>query len=161
MADTTEINPYLRTKILTASPAELRLMLIEGAIKFARQGRDAMSAKNYEGVYENLTKSKDIILELINGLRHEIEPEICANLERLYTFMYRRLMDASLEKNTTIIDEVIDLLDYDRETWVLLMRQVAGERKKGASVEDTPAPGRLAGVGAGSSGERGGFSVEG
>lgn len=167
MADTLEINPYLRTKILTASPEELRLMLIEGAIRFSRQGREAMVKKDFEGVYENMTKAKEILLELMNALRHDIEPEICANLERLYTYMYRRMLDAGMEKNPEIVDEVIDLLEYDRETWMMLMKQVADERKGGAAGRtDAPAPGRFATTGAGAAspdhGERpGGFSVEG
>ncbi|NJL30429.1 MAG: flagellar protein FliS [Phycisphaerales bacterium] len=35
-------NPYLRTKIMTASPQELRLMLYEGAVRFCRQSLAAM-----------------------------------------------------------------------------------------------------------------------
>jgi flagellar protein FliS len=133
MSDTVEMNPYLKTKILTASPEELRLMLIEGAIRFSRSGRDALATKDYEGVFENLTKAKEIILELMNALRPEMEPELCGNLERLYNFMYRRLMDANVERDPSIVDEVIDLLEYDRETWVLLMEKVATERASGAT----------------------------
>ena len=41
-----ESNAYLRTKVMTASPAELRLMLLDGAIKFANQAREGLQAKD-------------------------------------------------------------------------------------------------------------------
>lgn len=133
-------NAYLRTKVMTASPAQLRLMLIEGAIKFARQGRDGMASKDYEACYNGLTQAKSIILELINCLRPEVDPDLCAKLSALYTFMYRRLIDANLEKKPEIVDEVLSLLDYERETWVLLMERLAEEKANGGAAAGAPAP---------------------
>lgn len=125
-------NAYLRTKVMTASPAQLRLMLIEGAIKFAIQGRDGLASKDYAASYNGLTQAKSIILELINCLRPEVDADLCAKLSALYTFMYRRLIDANLEKKPAIVDEVLALLEYERETWVMLMERLA-EEKAGAT----------------------------
>jgi len=151
----TKAQAYLRTKVMSASPEELRLMLIEGAIRFTRQGREALAEKNWEGVYEGFTKAKDILLELINALRPEIDPELCGRLSALYTFMYRRLLDCNLEKDPAIADEVIELLEYDRETWVMLMEKIAGERNA------APAPNGTNGAPAYAATQSGGFSVEG
>jgi len=143
--DTT--NQYLRTKVMTASPAELRLMLIEGAIRFCRQGRDGLAAKDYERSFEGLTQAKAIIMELINGLRPEIDPELCARLSGLYTFMYTRLIEANLEKKPELIDEVVNLLDYERETWTMLIERLAEERKSGgASVDPEPKPAAMTSI---------------
>jgi flagellar protein FliS len=150
-ASETKAQAYLRTKVMSASPEELRLMLIDGAIRFTRQGRDAIERKDWEGVYEGFTKAKEILLELINALRPEVDPDLCSRLSALYTFMYRRLLDASLEKSAAIADEVIELLEYDRETWVMLMDKLAEERGRGAA----PAAREYAGT------PTGGFSVEG
>ena len=128
MTEQSHANAYLRTKVMTASPEELRLMLIEGAIRFTRVGREGLVNKDYERVYEGFTRAKDILMELINALRPEIDPELCKRLSALYTYMYRRLMEASLEKCPAFADEVIDLLEYERETWVMLMDKVAKER---------------------------------
>ncbi len=117
-------NAYLRTKVLTASPAELRLLLIEGAIRFARQGREGLASRNFEASYAGLTQAKAIVLELINCLRPEVDPDLCAKLSSLYTFMYKRLIDANLEKSPEIVEEVIGLLEYERETWVMLMERL-------------------------------------
>ncbi len=125
---------------MTASPAELRLMLIEGAIRFCGQGREGLATKNYEQSFEGLTQAKAIIMELINGLRPEIDAELCARLSSLYTFMYTRLIEANLEKAPEMIDEVIKLLDYERETWTLLIEKLAEERKSGAVSANSAEP---------------------
>jgi len=140
-------NAYLRTKVMTASPAELRLLLIEGAIKFSRQGRDGLAAKDYEACYNGLSQAKSIILELMSSLRPEVDPELCSQLSSLYTFMFRRLLDAMLEKKPEIVDEVVSLLEYDRETWMLLMEKMAKEQASGgpAAPKSAPAPGSGAG----------------
>lgn len=132
-------NAYFRTKVLTASPAELRLMLFDGALRFAETARSALLEKNYERVYDGVTRCQAIILELINNLRPEHDPELCNNLSSLYTFMYTRLMTASHERDPAIIDEVIDLLKYERETWVMLMESMAKENHAASNMSDTPA----------------------
>lgn len=132
-------NPYLRTKVLTASPEELRLMLIEGSIRFMREGREAMDSKNYEAQYEALSNAKNILLELMGSMRHEIAPELCGNLERLYTYLYRTLVEAGFERDPAKVDEVVQLMEYERETWLLLMEKLVSERTSGApSAAQTP-----------------------
>lgn len=118
---------YLRSKVLSARPEELRLMLIEGAIKFARQGGQGIATKDWELAYSGLSRAKNILLELISSLRPEIAPDICQKLSALYMFMYRRLLDANLEKSPKIVDEVVELLEYDRETWLMVIEKYRAE----------------------------------
>lgn len=103
-------------------------MLIEGAIKFARQGREGIASKNWEQAFNGLTRCKNILLELISSLRPEIAPDICGKLSALYMYMYRRLLDANLEKNSVIVDEVIELLEFDRTTWLMVMDKAREEQ---------------------------------
>lgn len=124
----TPANPYLRTKVLTASPQELRLMLYEGAIKFCRQAKDAIGRKDFEASYNALMRAQKIVLELSTSLNPKIAPELCDKLSALYTFIYRKLVDANMERNVAHIDEAIGLLDYERETWEMLMRHLTHER---------------------------------
>ena len=51
---------YLRTKVLTASPAELRLLLIDGAIRFAQTMRDGLEVKDHEKIYEGSSNCRAI-----------------------------------------------------------------------------------------------------
>jgi flagellar secretion chaperone FliS len=121
-------NAYLRTKVLTASPEQLRLMLLEGAIKFARQGREGLAAGNYEVSFTGISQCRDIIMELLTTMKSEVDPELCGRLRSLYTFMYSQLVSASMERDTAKLDAVIGLLEFERETWVMLMEKLTSER---------------------------------
>lgn len=126
--ETNPANAYLRTKVLTASPEELRLLLLDGAIKFARQGREGLAAKNYEASYNGISQARDIVMELLTSIRPEHDPELCERVKSVYAFMYTELVSASMEKSVTKIDAVIKLLEFERETWALLMDKLAAER---------------------------------
>ncbi|MBL9031188.1 MAG: flagellar export chaperone FliS [Phycisphaerae bacterium] len=136
--DTNPANAYLRTRVLTASPAELRLMLLDGALKFARQGREGLASKNYEAMFNGISQCRNIVLELLTTVRPEAAPELCKNVKAVYTFLYTRLVEASMERSIEKLDESIRLLEYERETWAMLMEQMAAEQ---AGQRPEPAPG--------------------
>ncbi len=114
-------NAYLKTQVLTANPAELRLMLLEGSVRFATRGRDALEAKDHEGVYEGFSRARDIVMELVGSLKEDQAPELCAKMKSLYLFIYQRLIEASSLRDVTIANEVIELLTYECETWKMAM----------------------------------------
>lgn len=103
-------------------------MLLEGAIKFARKGCEAVSAQRHEEAYTNLSSAREIILELLTTIRDEPNPELAANVRSLYTFLYTHLVEGSFERDTTKITKVAELLEYERETWIMLMQKLAEER---------------------------------
>lgn len=122
-------NPYFRNKVMTAPPEELRLLLIEGCIRFLRTGREGLEQKNYEKVYESFTNARNILVELMSSLKHDIAPEVCANLESIYTYVFKRVTEGSFEKNLAKIDEAIALMEYDRETWLQLIEKLAVQKQ--------------------------------
>ncbi|MBT8486909.1 MAG: flagellar export chaperone FliS [Phycisphaerales bacterium] len=124
---TSGVNPYLRTKVLTASPAELRLMLFDGAIKFLEQGRQGIEERNYEQMFNGISKCQNILVELMNGLVPKHAPELCEKLSALYTFMYTQLIKACSERDVEVLEEVLKLLRYERETWAMLMSRLTDE----------------------------------
>jgi flagellar protein FliS len=123
---------------MAASPQELRLMLLEGALKYARQGRLGLEQKNFEASFTGMSNCRDIVMELMTTIRREPNPELADSVKALYTFMYTTLVEASLEKDVAKLDAVIQLLEYERETWVLLMQKLASERG-GAGLKVAPA----------------------
>ena len=149
-------NPYFRTKVMTASPAELRMMLLEGSVRFIQIGREGLEQKNYEQVYEGFSQARAIVLELINAMRPEVEPELCARLGALYTYVHRLLTDASFQKSVEKADEAIGLMEYECETWALVMEKLRLEGAQGNEPGDTPGAGMM-----GVDGERVSLSVEG
>lgn len=131
---------YLRSKVFSATPEELHLMLIEGCIRFCRQGREAMVEKRHEALFNALSSAKSILMEMTTSLRADESPDLAAKLHGLYLFMYRRLIDANIEKSPEIIDEVLKLLDYERETWSLVIEKRSREQG-GAPAAPKPAHG--------------------
>lgn len=103
-------------------------MLIEGCIRFMHQGRQAMDRKDHETQFEALSNAKNIIIELMTTMRHEVAPDLCSSLDALYTYMFKQLTEGGFDRESAKIDEVIRLMDYERDTWVMLMDKLAQER---------------------------------
>src|SRR5690242_19770427 len=87
---------YLRTKVLTATPEQLQLMLYDGALRFGQQAKLALEEKNYEASYTNISRAQKIITELTCSLKPEIYPELCGKLAALYHYAFRKLVDANV-----------------------------------------------------------------
>jgi flagellar protein FliS len=137
MADSAN-NPYLRDAVLTAPPEQLQLMLYDGAIRFALQGRDAIEAGNVERTYEALTRAQKIMLELINGLREEVDPPLVKQVSSVYMYIYRKLVESNVNKDLVALDDALKLLRYQRQTWVLLLKKLRAEQAQSESVSGVP-----------------------
>lgn len=120
-------NAYLRTQVMSASPAELRMMLLDGAVKFARQGRQGLAEKNHELVYTGFSQARAIVTELMTSIRHEIDPDLCEKVRSLYAYIFQELVGASLESDLGRADKVIELLEFEAQTWRLLMDKIKPE----------------------------------
>src|SRR5690349_22568486 len=107
---------YLRTKVLTATPEQLQLMLYDGAIRFAEQARVALEKKDFEGSYNAISRAQKILAELQSGLRHDVSPELCSKLAALYNFVYRKLLEANVDHTLPPVQEALAILRYQRET---------------------------------------------
>src|SRR5215207_8202321 len=112
---------YLKTKVMTASPEMLTLMLWDGAIRFAEQGKEAIAKKEIEASYKGLVRAQRIITELLSNLKHDVNPELCGQLAALYNFIFRRLVDANITKDVKLVDDALEIMRHQRETWALLL----------------------------------------
>jgi flagellar protein FliS len=132
---------YLKTKVFTATPEQLQLMLYDGAIKFGDQARLALENKNYEQSYTMISRVQKIITEMNSSLKHEVYPELCGKLAALYNYVYRKLVEANIEHKIEALDEALKLMRFQRETWVLLLDQLGKTKAAAAATKlDMPAP---------------------
>jgi flagellar protein FliS len=142
-------NSYLKNAVLTASPEQLQLMLYDGAIRFANQGKEALIARDFEQSFEKLSRAQAILTEMESGLRFEVNPELCERMAAIYNFIYRRLVEANVHQDPGAIEDAVKILRLERETWVLLMDKVTAIRAEHAPVpirtdiELKPQPGSL------------------
>ena len=112
------INPaaaYLENKIKTATPAELTLMLFDGAIKFCNIAIMAIDEEDVSKAHTNIIKAQDIISALRSSLDHKYE--VADNLDKMYDYIYSRLVDANIKKDKLIIEEVLEYIRGSRDTW--------------------------------------------
>jgi len=104
---------YLETQIKTAPPPKLRLMLIEAALRLAQQAKAAAEGESFS---DRLSRSRDMVVELLAGIRPEPHP--LNNAARsLYAFVFQSLAEAQLLKDLRKVDDAIRVLEEERVTW--------------------------------------------
>ncbi|MBO5095144.1 MAG: flagellar export chaperone FliS [Lachnospiraceae bacterium] len=112
---------YNRNKVLTASPAELTLMLYEGAIKFCNIAIIGIENKDIEKAHVNIIKTEKIIEEFLRTLDEKYP--VYKDFENVYHYLMRRLQEANVRKDKEILEEVLTHLRGMRDTWKEVMKQ--------------------------------------
>lgn len=110
-------NAYKTNSVNYASKEQLLIMLLDGAVKFAKIGRQAIIDKDIKKSHENIVKTQNIFYELMATLDVAKGGEWANSLMNIYDFIVRRLMDANIKKDSEIMDEVIPLIEDVRDTW--------------------------------------------
>ena len=110
-------NTYKTNSINYASKEQLLLMLVDGAAKFAKIGRQAILDKNIKKAHENIVKTENIFYELMASLDVSKAGNWGQSLMSVYDFIVRRLIDANMKKDADIMDEIIPLIENIRDTW--------------------------------------------
>lgn len=112
---------YNMRRIQTATPAELTLMLYEGAIKFCNIAIMAVEENNIEKAHNNIVKVQRIIEEFQATLNHKYE--VAKDFDAVYDYLLVRLREANIKKDKEILEEVLGHLRTMRETWKEVMKQ--------------------------------------
>lgn len=108
---------YRAVKIQTASPAQIMLMLYDGAIRFTQIAKKKIEEGDYSGKGTYIGKVQAIISELMSSLDFSIAPELCTQLQQLYMFMMEKLTEANIHVKTEPLDTVTNLLSTLRDGW--------------------------------------------
>lgn len=111
---------YNNNKIMTASPAELTLMLYEGAIKFCNIASKAIEDKDVQKAHTHIIKAQRIIDYLRQTL--DMKYPVAQDFENIYSYLTQRLIEANVKKDVEIISEVNGHLHSVRDTWKEVMR---------------------------------------
>lgn len=132
---------YLRAKVMTATPEQLQMMLFDGALRFGDQAKGFLAERRYDKSFEAMSKMQKIVIELRCSLRPEVDPLLCERLAGIYMYVYKRLIVANSERDAEALDEALKLMKFQRETWAMLMDQLAKSKAaKAATMLDMPAP---------------------
>lgn len=120
MALPSAYSQYKNSKILTATPAELTLMLYEGAIKFCNIAIGACEANDVQKAHTHIVKVEHIIDHLRVTL--DMKYPVAQDFERMYVYLANRLTEANMKKDVEILEEVNTHLRAIRDTWKEVMR---------------------------------------
>lgn len=110
---------YNNSKLMTASPGELTLMLYEGAIKFCNIAVAAIEHNDIQKAHTNIVKVENIIEEFRATLDHKYP--VAEDFEKVYVYIYDRLVEANMKKDKDILEEVLKHLRTMRDTWKEVM----------------------------------------
>ena len=113
-------NVYKSNSIQTASPAELTLMLYDGAIKFCNIALGALEKNDIMKANTNIIKAEKIITEFRCTL--DFKYPVAQDFERVYDYIYRRLVEANIKKDSEILEEALKYIREMRDTWKEVMR---------------------------------------
>jgi flagellar protein FliS len=113
---------YLETQVLTATPQKLRLMLIEGAIRFARGTAAAWERDDPEAGLESLIRCRDVVGELISGIQADTSP-LARQVVGIYLYLFTSLTGAQLTRDQNQLAAAIGVLEEERDTWRAVCEQ--------------------------------------
>lgn len=129
---------YLESKVLTAPPHRLHLMLIDGALQHGRTAEKAMRMGDFTAATAPLMKVIDIIGELLVGVRGQ-KTDVNLKIAEFYLFLFRRSAEAKVNDDVEKLSETLELLEYERQTWQLLCEKLASD-SAGAPLSNANAP---------------------
>jgi flagellar protein FliS len=115
------INAYrkgsLKQDLSQADPHKITLMLMQGALDRMAYAKGSMERKEFSSKSEHISRATTIIQNLRDTLDLSVDAEVTENLFALYDYMVSRLIDANVQNNLKIIDEVISLMLPIKTAW--------------------------------------------
>lgn len=116
-------NPYAQyqnSKVLTASPAELTLMLYEGIIKFTNAALIAIQGKNYQQANVNIQKAERIVDHLNGTLNHKYP--VAKDFENIYKCIMQALIQGNIRKDPAELERALEYSRMICDTWKEIMK---------------------------------------
>ena len=117
-------NPYAKyanNKVTTATPAELTLMLYEGAIKFCNMAKKDMEAGEHGNAIGNIQKARNIIVELQSTL--DFTYPVAKDFDMIYTYIFQLMVDVNTKQDKEALEEILVQLRELRDIWKQVMHQ--------------------------------------
>lgn len=115
----------LESQVSGATPHQLIALLFEGAINAMRRAEIYFQTGNVARRGEMISRAINIIDNgLRAGLDHQVGGQIAADLERLYEYVSRNLLLASVNQSAESLPQLITLMVEMSDTWKAIAPQV-------------------------------------
>ncbi|WP_297438295.1 flagellar export chaperone FliS [uncultured Clostridium sp.] len=109
-------NIYKNNSVNGASREQLLLMLVDGAVRFAKRGRLGIEEKNIKMAHESFMRVQDIFTELMVTLDTD-SGAWAKDIFEIYRFINKTIADANMKKDIKKADEAIELIIEIRDMW--------------------------------------------
>jgi flagellar protein FliS len=109
-------NVYKTNTVNYASKEQLLLMLVEGAVKFCKIGRQSIIDKDVKKAHDSLVRTQEIFSELMISL-DTTQGDWAVQLFEVYAFIKQKLIEANMKKDVEIINEILPIIEDINETW--------------------------------------------
>jgi flagellar protein FliS len=117
----------MKAQVAGADRYQIIQMLMAGAVEKMVHAKVAIDRTAFEAKAEHISRASAIIESLRSCLDFEAGGEVTENLFSLYSYMLDRLLDANLQNDSSIVDEVIRLLKEIKSAWDQIPPQVREE----------------------------------
>lgn len=117
-------NPYAKytnNKVLTASPAELTLMLYEGAIKFCNLAKIDLEKQEYGDAIHHVQRARNIIVELQSTL--DFKYPVAKDFDLIYTYIFQLMVQCNQNRDMDALEEILNQLRELRDVWKRIIKQ--------------------------------------
>lgn len=121
---------YQQVEVNTSNELKLVVMLYEGAIRFLTQAKTSIQNKSLTGKAAGIDRALAVLGELQSTLRLEEGGEIAYSLNRLYTYMTGRIIEASTKLEIGPLDDVIKLLRILHSAWAEIAQKTDSQLHK-------------------------------
>lgn len=105
------------SRIEDASPHRLIQLMMERTLTKIGRARGHMQREEVQQKGAAISDAIDIIEALQASLNHSADERMSENFDALYSYMMRRLLEANLQNDESILDEVTGLLRELKEAW--------------------------------------------
>ena len=112
-----QLKGYQENSVLSAEPTRLTLLLYQGSVKFIKSALMSLESKNFEETHVAILRAHGIISELMATLDFERGGEIAKNLERLYDYALRELIEADIKKDASHLELALRVVEPLADAW--------------------------------------------
>ncbi|MBI3862036.1 MAG: flagellar export chaperone FliS [Planctomycetia bacterium] len=134
-------NAYLESQVMTASAERLHQMVIDAAIRFARQAEAALDENRHESAFVALNRCRDCVNEILTGISSDPNPALAEQLRGLFIYVCQNLTRADLARDAQFVREAIAVLEWHRSAWLQLVDNVQKARPDSSVPDRDGAPG--------------------
>ena len=134
MAQKNPYATYANNKIASATPAELTLMLYEGAIKFCNLAKIDIEKKEYGDSIGHIQRARNIIVELQSTL--DFKYPIAKDFDNIYRYIFSLMADVNRDHDLETLEELLTELRELRDIWKQVMKNAKAPARTDSDSEE-------------------------